>query len=396
MATSMSANCLISPEPLLEQFNCPICLNIMKDVWVTNCFHRFCENCIKESVNASHRCPLCNKGLQQEDVQRDAQYNSLLETIDKAIQDAESQKAKSFANQIVNQIGDNSVRTILEELFRDTLVTSLANHLTSENDMRSRYKRKKADIEQTFNRAIVELQEKKLPKEQYKRELEEKTDQFRQEINGLDEEIRNVQILFIEAYKNHLIEHVSNFGAVSTQVRVTLWKDDHLYMNRDGQYLLKLMRPEDQMTELLSALDELLTLKSDKISKLGDVVFFTCINPFNDLSEQAVIRQLRRMDTDDDDDNNNDLLTVSRNCRPILEHKLLRGTLVVIHGDILLESEVPKQCFIQTYNENPNQEHLVDYFECKQCVRNGQPLRWICQSCASVCHKSKRIFYRDL
>ncbi|CAF4415222.1 unnamed protein product, partial [Adineta steineri] len=86
-------------------------------------------------------------------------------TIDKAIQDAESQKAKSFANQIVNQIGDNSVRTILEELFRDTLVTSLANHLTSENDMRSRYKRKKADIEQTFNRAIVELQEKKLPKE---------------------------------------------------------------------------------------------------------------------------------------------------------------------------------------------------------------------------------------
>jgi hypothetical protein len=38
---------LCQPEPLLEQFNCPICLNIMNDVWVTNCFHRFCENCIK-------------------------------------------------------------------------------------------------------------------------------------------------------------------------------------------------------------------------------------------------------------------------------------------------------------------------------------------------------------
>ncbi len=61
---------------------------------------------------------------------------------------------------------------------------------------------------------------------------------------------------------------------------------------------------------------------------------------------------------------------------------------MIIHGDVLLESEVPRQCFIQVFNEHPNQEHLVDYFECKACVRNGQPLRWICKSCASVCHKS--------
>ncbi len=45
---------------------------------------------------------------------------------------------------------------------------------------------------------------------------------------------------------SHLNEHVSNFGAVSTQVRVTLWKDNRLYMNKDKQYLLKLMRPEDR------------------------------------------------------------------------------------------------------------------------------------------------------
>ena len=47
----------------------------------------------------------------------------------------------------------------------DTLVTSLANHLTSENDMRSRYKRKKSDIEGAFNRAVVELQAQGLSKE---------------------------------------------------------------------------------------------------------------------------------------------------------------------------------------------------------------------------------------
>jgi hypothetical protein len=66
---------------------------------------------------------------------------------------------------------------------------------------------------------------------------------------------------------------------------------------------------------------------------------------------------------------------------------------VIIHGDILLESEIPKQCFIQVYNEHPNQEHLVDYFECTSCLRNGQPIRWICKSCALVCHKSTQNFF---
>lgn len=55
----------------------------------------------------------------------------------------------------------------------------------------------------------------------------------------------------------------------------------------------------------------------------------------------------------------------------------------------MLESEVPKKCFVQIYTENPNQEHLVDYFECPQCLRDGKALRWICRSCASVCHKGK-------
>jgi hypothetical protein len=45
---------------------------------------------------------------------------------------------------------------------------------------------------------------------------------------------------------SHLDEHVSNFAAVSTQVRVTLWKEDKLYRDKDKQYLLKLIRPEDR------------------------------------------------------------------------------------------------------------------------------------------------------
>ena len=143
---------------------------------------------------------------------------------------------------VVTEIGDTSVRAILEELFRglatnsislhsltvpflsfalDTLVSSLAMHLTSENDMRSRYNRKKSDIERDYHRHIVALQERHLSQErkcnigylllrrhepsdrpiEYKTELEETTRQHRLAIQMLDEEIRNVQILFIQAYK---------------------------------------------------------------------------------------------------------------------------------------------------------------------------------------------------
>jgi hypothetical protein len=37
--------------------------------------------------------------------------------------------------------------------------------------MRSRYKRKKTDIEEAYNRTIIQLQEKKLPKERRINEL---------------------------------------------------------------------------------------------------------------------------------------------------------------------------------------------------------------------------------
>lgn len=55
-----------------------------------------------------------------------------------------------------------SLRQQILKYYLDTLVSSLANHLTSENDMRIRYKRKKNEIEQAFNQTITELQEQKL------------------------------------------------------------------------------------------------------------------------------------------------------------------------------------------------------------------------------------------
>ncbi|CAF4274086.1 unnamed protein product, partial [Rotaria magnacalcarata] len=66
-------------------------------------------------------------------------------------------------------------------------------------------------------------------------------------------------------------------GAVSTQIRVTLWKADHFFKNKDNQYPIVLMRPEDRMEILLEALNELILLNNDKVVKTDGMVLFTCI-----------------------------------------------------------------------------------------------------------------------
>lgn len=108
------------------------------------------------------------------------------------------------------------------------------------------------------------------------------------------------QIEKFSCFSSHLTEHISNFGAVSTQIRVTLWKEDHLYRTKDKQYPVKLMRPEDRldyffkktfwiifvfyrislkfsMDSLLPLLHEIADANNDKIAKYGDMILYTCV-----------------------------------------------------------------------------------------------------------------------
>lgn len=58
---------------------------------------------------------------------------------------------------------------------------------------------------------------------------------------------------------------------------------------------------------------------------------FVCIyifSPFEIASQQSVIRKLKRMETSDDDDDDS-IISVSRHCRPVLEHKLVSYLFVI-------------------------------------------------------------------
>ena len=62
-------------QPLSEDFECPLCLQWLKEPTLTSCCgHHFCRECIEHVVREDHICPLCKeKGFQtflNKDVQR--------------------------------------------------------------------------------------------------------------------------------------------------------------------------------------------------------------------------------------------------------------------------------------------------------------------------------------
>jgi len=46
-----------------EKDNCPICLDDIDTVRITQCNHRFCDSCLSTWIQKSRRCPLCNQDL---------------------------------------------------------------------------------------------------------------------------------------------------------------------------------------------------------------------------------------------------------------------------------------------------------------------------------------------
>ena len=53
----------INVDPILEQFDCTVCLCKLTVPTITKCGHTFCKECIAEVINIKHKCPMCNAAL---------------------------------------------------------------------------------------------------------------------------------------------------------------------------------------------------------------------------------------------------------------------------------------------------------------------------------------------
>jgi E3 ubiquitin-protein ligase RFWD2 len=58
----------VTPGLLLAELQCPICVEVIADPFVTPCGHTFCYQCITTHLRHQSNCPSCRSYLVQEQV----------------------------------------------------------------------------------------------------------------------------------------------------------------------------------------------------------------------------------------------------------------------------------------------------------------------------------------
>lgn len=51
-----------------KDFECPICLSLLQDPFVTRCGHTFCHGCLDRQLKTVSKCPACSSSLERRDI----------------------------------------------------------------------------------------------------------------------------------------------------------------------------------------------------------------------------------------------------------------------------------------------------------------------------------------
>jgi len=62
-----------------EDYNCPICFELINEAYVSRCGHSFCSKCLQRTVESHHRCPKCQLSLQTADIFPNYTLNAIIE-----------------------------------------------------------------------------------------------------------------------------------------------------------------------------------------------------------------------------------------------------------------------------------------------------------------------------
>lgn len=99
----------IDVDPILQNFECLVCMNHFRSPHITKCGHSFCEECIFECLNLKKQCPHCNKELQKHEVFRNYQLEDLL----RQLTDAKKTEAEKYYEQVANNAGGEGEEGVL-------------------------------------------------------------------------------------------------------------------------------------------------------------------------------------------------------------------------------------------------------------------------------------------
>ncbi|CAF4619445.1 unnamed protein product [Rotaria sp. Silwood1] len=62
-----------------EEYNCPICFELISEAYVSRCGHSFCSKCLQRTVESHRRCPKCQLSLQPSEIFPNYTLNAIIE-----------------------------------------------------------------------------------------------------------------------------------------------------------------------------------------------------------------------------------------------------------------------------------------------------------------------------
>lgn len=62
-----------------EDYNCPICFELINEAYVSRCGHSFCSKCLQRTVESHRRCPKCQLSLQPSEIFPNYTLNAIIE-----------------------------------------------------------------------------------------------------------------------------------------------------------------------------------------------------------------------------------------------------------------------------------------------------------------------------
>ncbi|KAL4227597.1 hypothetical protein ACF0H5_013039 [Mactra antiquata] len=362
--------------PLDDYFQCSICMCRLTVATVTQCGHRYCEKCIKEWVNRQHKCPCCNHALTLGQLIRDHQFDCLISIIEAEKDKAETRYFENIINSASSQDDESHNQTPVEEVLKKHLKNGLLGHEAYFQNLKKSYQTKMNVLETTTQQEVAELHTHGLSQDEIVLQTQSLMSTLDRQKADLNNEMEKCTKMVADAYDKFLENHIPRLDVLPVKVDIRIAKKNILLSDVTFQ-------PTDCLKEVRDTVESLMIKKHNPVHTWDDDVKMFLFGPFAKCCECEMEKVI--LDYTMSGNLLSDVQLLNDNCMLGLQYGMKPGSVIVIHGSIKLESDLPKKCFVQVY-KSVAEIPKVDYFSCKECN-----FKWICRSCMEVCHQGHEV-----
>ena len=356
---------------LLDQFDCAVCYELIKQATMTPCGHNFCRGCIAECLNRKHVCPLCNAEATIAQCHANLQLDNLL----KIIVTEKEQASKKYFDKLFQQSnegvaapsdapkkdGDDAPPkkpfSPVEALFQKHMRKSLAEFNSYLSALATKRDQAIARARDTaidkMGRAKAEAAARGANRQQLDEALSPFERELEEELAAVREQHDRSVSLMLQQFDAHLGAATPSVSRLPVAVTVEI--------ENSGARVELVLQPSDTVTDVRAVVCKLLDQRGDPVLSQNERCLFFLRRPLESADRELLAEGA-----------------------PLGTLRIEPGSTLIWTGPVRLKSDQPPECFVLKYEKG--KKVAVDYFTCKDCNIN-----WVCASCAKFCHKGHKI-----